>query len=175
MASITIARPRLDSSRAALNRARSLAPGLTETHLARALYLLWGERDYDPALAEFETARRQEPGNPDLLSGMAQVERRRGEWDHAVDLLEEALRIDPRSAVRARDLGETYLSIRRYGDAERSLDRAIQLAPDWAEPYASKAMLYLIWRSDRAASRAAVSLALTRVSPGRLALALLAP
>ena len=166
---------RLDSSRAALDRARHLAPGLPETHLAKAFYHFWGERDYDRALAEFETGRRQEPGNPDLLSAMGQVERRRGEWDHAVDLFEEALRIDPRSAVRARDLGETYLSVRRYADAERLLDRAIQLAPDWAEPYASKAMLYLIWRGDRAASRAAVSLALTRVSPGRLALALLAP
>ena len=166
---------RLDSSRAALDRAGRLAPGLPETHLARAFYHFWGERDYDRALAEFETGRRQEPGNPDLLSAMGQVERRRGKWDHAVDLFEEALRIDPRSAVRARDLGETYLSVRRYADAERLLDRAIQLAPDWAEPYASKAMLYLIWRGDRAASRAAVSLALTRVSPGRLALALLAP
>ena len=166
---------RLDSSRAALDRARRLAPGLPETHLAQAFYHFWGERAYDRALAEFETGRRQEPGNPDLLSAMGQVERRRGEWDHAVDLFEGALRIDPRSAVRARDLGETYLSVRRYGDAERLLDRAIQLAPDWAEPYASKAMLYLIWRGDRAASRAAVSLALTRVSPGRLALALLAP
>jgi eukaryotic-like serine/threonine-protein kinase len=166
---------RLDSSRAALGHARRLAPGLPETHLAQAFYFFWGERDYDRALAEFEIGRRQDPGNPDLLGAMGQVERRRGEWDHAIDLFEEAVRIDPRSAVRARDLGETYLSVRRYADAERLLDRAIQLAPDWAEPYASKAMLYLIWRGDRAASRAAVSLALTRVSPGRLGLALLAP
>jgi hypothetical protein len=36
-------------------------------------------------------------------------------------------------------------------------------------------MLYLVWRGDRAASRATVSLAFARVSPGRLALALLAP
>jgi eukaryotic-like serine/threonine-protein kinase len=166
---------RLDSSRVALDRARHLAPELAETHLAQAFYHAWGERDYDRALAEFEIARTREPGNPDLLSAMGQVERRRGEWDHAVDLLEQATRIDPRSALRARDLGETYLAARRYPDAERSLDRAIQLAPDWADPYALKAMLYLIWRGDRAASRAAVSLALTRVSPGRLALALLAP
>ncbi|HKU62120.1 MAG TPA: protein kinase [Gemmatimonadales bacterium] len=166
---------RLDSARAALDRARRLAPGLPETHLAQAYYLAWGARDYDRALAELEAARRQDPGNPDVLGAMGQVERRRGEWGHAVDLFEEALRIDPRSAVRARDLGETYLAIRRYPEAERSLDRAIQLAPDWADPYASKAMLYLIWRGDREASRAAVTLALTRVSPGRLALALLGP
>jgi serine/threonine-protein kinase len=166
---------RLDSSRAALDRARRLAPGHPDAHVAQAFYLDWGERDYDRALAEFETARRQQPGNPDLLSAMGQVERHRGEWEHAVALLEEAFRNDPRSAVRARDLGDTYLSTRRYADAERVLDRAVQLAPDWPDPYALKAMLYLVWRGDGAASRAAVSLALTRVSPGRLALALLGP
>jgi eukaryotic-like serine/threonine-protein kinase len=166
---------RLDSSRAALNRARRLAPGLPEGHIAQAFYHQWGEQDYDRALAEFETARRQQAGNSDLLGAMGQLERHRGQWDHAIALLEEASRNDPRSAVRARDLGDVYLSTRRYPDAERALDRAIQLAPDWPDPYALKAMLYLVWRGDRAASRAAVRLALTRVSPGRLALALLAP
>jgi serine/threonine protein kinase/tetratricopeptide (TPR) repeat protein len=166
---------RLDSSRAALERARRLAPGLPDGYIAQAFYHAWGEHDDDRALAEFEAARRQAPGNPVLLSAMGQVEARRGQWDHAIALFEEAVRNDPRSAVRARELGEAYLSTRRYADAERALDRAIQLAPDWADPYAVKAMLYLIWRGDRSASRAAVSLALTRVSPGRLAHALLAP
>jgi tetratricopeptide (TPR) repeat protein len=99
---------------------------------------------------------------------MGYVERRRGEWDRAIALFEEAVRYDPRSAPRALDLGDTYLSTRRYADAERHLDRAIQLAPDWADPYAYKAMLYLIWRGDRAAARAAVALA----SPGERGAAL---
>jgi len=166
---------RLDSSRAALARARRLAPGLADVHIAQAFYHDWGEQDYARALAALETARRQEPANADLLGAMGRLERHRGEWAHALALLEAAFRADPRSAVRARDLGETALATRRYADAERALDRAIQLAPDWPDPYALKAMLYLVWRGDRAASRATVSLALTRVSPGRLALALLAP
>jgi TolB-like protein/Flp pilus assembly protein TadD len=166
---------RLDSARASLEHAQRLAPGGPDASIAQAYYHYWGRHEYDRALAEFERARQEQPGNADLLSAMGQVERHRGEWDHATALLEEALRSDPRSAVRALDLGNTYLSTRRYPEAERYLDRAIQLAPDWADPYASKAMLYLIWRGDAAASRAAVSLALTRVSPGRLALALLAP
>jgi len=166
---------RLDSARAAVDAALRLGPDLPEAHVARAYYHYWGLRDYDRALAEFETARRRQPGNPDLLSAMGYVERRRGEWDRAVTLFEEAVRYDPRSAPRALDLGDTYLSTRRYAEAERHLDRAIQLAPDWADPYAYKAMLYLMWRGDRAATREAVELALTRVSAGRLALSLLSP
>ena len=64
---------------------------------------------------------------------------------------------------------------RNYAEAERRFDRAIQLAPDWAEPYAYKAMLYLVWRGDRVRARAVMGQAMTRVSPGRMAQALLIP
>ena len=65
--------------------------------------------------------------------------------------------------------------LRNYPEAERRFDRAIQLAPDWAEPYAYKAMLQLVWRGDRERARAVIGQALTRVSAGRLAQALLIP
>ena len=89
--------------------------------------------------------------------------------------LSEALRYDPRSALRTLDLADTYMSVRNYPEAERLFDRAIQLAPDWAEPYAYKAMLHLVWRGDLTLARAVVGQALTRVSAGRLAQALLIP
>jgi tetratricopeptide (TPR) repeat protein len=85
------------------------------------------------------------------------------------------VRYDPRSALRTLDLADTHMSLRRYAEAERLFDRTIQLAPDWAEPYAYKAMLYLVWRGDRDRARAVIGQALTRVSGGRLAQALLIP
>ena len=45
---------------------------------------------------------------------------------------------------------------RDYAEAERHFDRASQLAPDWAEPYAYKAMLHLVWRGDRDRARAVI-------------------
>jgi Flp pilus assembly protein TadD len=67
------------------------------------------------------------------------------------------------------------MSVRKYPEAERLFDRAIQLAPDWAEPYAYKAMLHLAWHGDLTLARAVIGQALTRVSAGRLAQALLIP
>jgi hypothetical protein len=67
------------------------------------------------------------------------------------------------------------MSVRKYPESERLLDRAIQLAPDWAEPYAYKAMLPLVWRGDLTLARAVIGEALTRVNAGRLAQALLIP
>ena len=166
---------RLDSARAAVETALRLSPGLAEGRIARGYYYYWGLVDYPRALEEFEAARRQQPSNSELLTAIGYVERRRGRWDSALVRFQEAVRYDPRSALRTLDLADTYMSMRDYAEAERRFDRAIQLAPDWAEPYAYKAMLYLVWRGDRTRARAVVGQALTRVSPGRMAQALLIP
>jgi tetratricopeptide (TPR) repeat protein len=65
------------------------------------------------------------------------------------------------------------MTLRKYPEAERQLDRTIQLAPDWAKPYGYKAMLYLIWKGDRQRARAVIGQAMSRVSTGRLARALI--
>jgi serine/threonine-protein kinase len=166
---------RLDSARLAVDRALALAPDLAESRIARGYYYYWGQDDYARALQEFEAARRQQPGDSELLTAIGYVERRRGEWDSALARLAEAARYDPRSALRALDLADTHMSLRDYAEAERSFDRAIQLAPDFAEPWAYKAMLQLVWHGDRDRARSVVAEALTRVSPGRLAQALTIP
>jgi serine/threonine-protein kinase len=164
---------RLASAKAAVDAALRLSPELPEARTAQGYYYYWGLRDYTRALAEFERALERQPSNSDLLAAIGYVERRRGRWDEATARMSEALRYDPRSALRTLDLADTYMSVRRYAEAERTYDRAIQLAPDWAEPYAYKAMLYLVWRGDLTHARAVVGQALTRVNAGRLAQALL--
>ena len=166
---------RLDSARAAIETALRLTPTLAEGRIARGYYYYWGQLDYGRALEEFEAARRQQPSNSELLSAIGYVERRQGRWDSARVRFEEAVRYDPRSALRTLDLADTHMSLRNYAEADRRFDRAIQLAPDWAEPYAYKAMLYLVWQGDRERARAVIGQALNRVSVGRLAQALLIP
>jgi TolB-like protein/tRNA A-37 threonylcarbamoyl transferase component Bud32/Tfp pilus assembly protein PilF len=166
---------RLDSARTAVETALRLSPDLTEGRIARGFYYYWGLVDYRRALEEFEAARRRQPSNSELLSAIGYVERRRGNWDSVLARFQEAVRYDPRSALRALDLADLSMWTRNYAEAERRFDRAIQLAPDWAEPYAYKAMLYLVWRGDRVRARAVMGQAMTRVSPGRMAQALLIP
>jgi len=164
---------RLAAAKTAVDAALRLAPELPEARTALGYYYYWGFTDYTRALGEFERALAQQPSNSDLLAAIAYVERRRGNWDQATARMSEALRYDPRSALRTLDLADTYMSVRKYPEAERLYDRAIQLAPDWAEPYAYKAMLHLVWRGDLTLARAVVGQALTRVNAGRLAQALL--
>jgi len=164
---------RLALARAAADSALRLVPDLPEGRIALGLYYYWGHLDYQRALAELERARRRQPSNSDLLSAIGYVERRRGRWNDAIARFTEALRYDPRSNVRAMDIGDTYFSIRLYREAERSLDRAITLSPDWATPYAYKANLYLVWRGDLPRARAVLGQALARLGPGRLAPAMI--
>jgi serine/threonine-protein kinase len=164
---------RLERVKRAAYAARSLAPDLAEAHVALGYYHYWGHLDYERALQEFEAARRLQPSNSDVLGAIGYVERRRGRWDAAVDRFREAIEVDPVSQQRAFDLGDTYLTLRKFPEAERQLDRTIQLAPDWAKPYGYKAMLYLIWKGDRQRARAVIGQAMSRVSTGRLARALM--
>jgi serine/threonine-protein kinase len=166
---------RVDSARAAVEHAVRLALDLAETRVARGYFYYWGMGDYGRALQEFEAARRQQPGNSELLTAIGYVERRRGQWDSARARFEEALRYDPRSALRALDLADTYMSTSNYAEAERTFDRAIQLSPDWADPWAYKAMLQLVWRGDLQRAHEVIRQALNRVSAGRLAQALTIP
>jgi predicted Zn-dependent protease len=52
-----------------------------------------------------------------------------GRWGEARRHLEEAARLDPRSGVVADQLGGLLLYTRRYAEAERVLDHALQLLP----------------------------------------------
>jgi eukaryotic-like serine/threonine-protein kinase len=164
---------RLERVKRAAYAARRLAPDLPEAHVALGYYHYWGHLDYERALQEFEAARRLQPSNSDVLGAIGYVERRRGRWDAAVDRFREAIEFDPVSQQRAFDLGDTYLTLRKFPQAERQLDRTIQLAPDWAKPYGYKAMLYLVWKGDRQRARAVIGQAMSRVSTGRLARALM--
>jgi tetratricopeptide (TPR) repeat protein len=70
---------RLALAEAALRAASRLRPDAAETHLARAQYLYYGQRDYDGALAELEIARRALPNDPRLFELTGYILRRRGQ------------------------------------------------------------------------------------------------
>ncbi|HEU5041360.1 MAG TPA: tetratricopeptide repeat protein, partial [Gemmatimonadales bacterium] len=166
---------RCEASKRAAEAAVRLARDLPETRIAQGYYQYWCLRALDPAREHFEAALTQQPSNSELLSALGYVERRQGRWADATARFSEALRYDPRSALRTLDLADTYMSTRNYVAAEPLFDRAIQLTPDWAEPYAYKAMLYLVWHGDLPRARAVLGQALARTSAGRLAQALSIP
>ncbi len=159
---------RLALAKAAADSGLALVPDLPEGRMALGYYYYRGFRDYGQALQHFNAARRGQPSNELVLAGIAAVERRRGNWDRAIAGFEEVLRYNPRSNLRAFDLGSALSMMHRYPEAERQLDRAIALAPEWANPYAEKAQLYLAWRGDLGRARASLRQALDRMSLAQL-------
>ncbi|HEX2219430.1 MAG TPA: protein kinase [Gemmatimonadales bacterium] len=163
---------RLALAREALDSAVRLGPALPETRMAQGLYRYWGHLDYAGALREFEAALRLQPSNSELLQAMGYVERRRGRWEESLARFAEALRYDPRSGARAFDVGDNYLSLHMFAEADHYLERAMTLSPDWPNPYVYRAWLQVVWRGDLARGRELMAQGLARIEPGRFAPAL---
>jgi serine/threonine-protein kinase len=91
------------------------------------------------------------------------VQRRQGKFEKAVVTLKEASELDPRSARLAFNIGETFMLLRKYSEAERYYERAISLAPDLLRPYAYKVQLYLLAEGSTKKARAVLNRALENI------------
>jgi TolB-like protein/class 3 adenylate cyclase/Flp pilus assembly protein TadD len=125
-----------------------MRPNSGEAHLAVAKHLYWGYLDYDRARQELDLARRSLPNDPlpFLLAGY--IDRRQGHWQESTKNLERAVELDPRNPGVLQQIALSYECLRRYGDAEGALDRAIALAPADAATRTQRAMLELYWHAD---------------------------
>jgi TolB-like protein/Tfp pilus assembly protein PilF len=130
---------RLDLARASVDRAIALDPDLPLAHVALGYYWYWGFRDYEHASTEFALAWKGMPNNAEILEAIGFVRRRKGDFEQALDDLTSAQRFDPQNRRLLLDIGQTYLSLRRFDEAAATYDRAIALAPDDPLGYAGRA------------------------------------
>ena len=138
----------------AARRAIDLAPETPDVHLALGYYHYMVEQDYEQALDEFAIAEKDRPGSSEILLARGYVLRRQGRWEEALDLLERALELNPRDALHAAELAETYETVRRYGEAIRYWDQSIALDPTQVYSYYSKAETYWLWNGTTQEARA---------------------
>jgi tetratricopeptide (TPR) repeat protein len=121
----------LREAKAAMDRAFELDPDLADAHVAKAYYLLLGEWEWRQADEAFQLALAMNPTNP----GMAY------HWyghylsfasrnQDALDAFTAALRLDPLSALHQACLGLTQVANGDLDLADRSLQRALELAPE---------------------------------------------
>lgn len=94
---------------------------------------------YDRARWHYAEALRLKPQNDRVLCAIAACDFVLGDRDDAISHLEEAVRVNPKSAVAHESLGQMYLS---DGIIERALQasaRSVELAPDQMGHLASRA------------------------------------
>jgi serine/threonine-protein kinase len=159
---------RLAKARKAADSALRLQPDLPEAHLALGQIHYWGELDYDKALREFRIAHARDPGNSDIAWARGLVERRLGQWDQSLADLRRAAELDPRSLVKNLDLFEVHLRRREYADAQRYLDRALELEPD-SPAYMYEAVLIVARDGDLGAAAEALRKGIRRAGLDNMA------
>ena len=119
---------RLDRAKKAADTALQLAPKLPQSHLAEAQYYYYGLRDYGRALGELNMARSLGGEQAEFIDLGALIERRLGRWNDAIRDGERAAELDPQNPYVVNELVESYISVRRFADADRTADKAIKAA-----------------------------------------------
>jgi tetratricopeptide (TPR) repeat protein len=144
-----------------------LQPDLPEAHLALAHFEYWGRYNYERALQELETAR---PGLPaETINLIGAIQRRQGKFDDAIRSQYDAVRIDPRSPRELAELTISLLYACRYEEADRVVERALAIAPNFAVASVFKALIHEKWKGDTELAKAVLREARGRLDPqGRL-------
>jgi serine/threonine-protein kinase len=140
---------RLARAREAVEAALRIDPDLPQAHSALAAYYYYGSRDYDRAVEHLRIAQAAAPNNGQIITLLADIYRRQGRFERALDNLQKAMELDPRSSFLALEIGLTHFWMRQYREADRSLDRTIALVPDQDLLYVMKARNHLSWHGSR--------------------------
>jgi TolB-like protein/Tfp pilus assembly protein PilF len=121
---------RRTKARTLAERALQIQSDLPEGHLALGFAYYYGDRDYDRALAEFAIAQKGLPNDPEAYLAIGAIQRRQGKWAASDANLEKAVSLTPNETWPMQNLALNYQMERRFDDANKTIDRAIKLAPD---------------------------------------------
>jgi TolB-like protein/Tfp pilus assembly protein PilF len=137
-----------DKARLHADEALRLQPDLPEGHLALGYSYYYGNRDYERALTEFEIAKRGLPNNAQAYLAIGAIQRRQGKWTESTANLEKSATLDPKNANILTNLASNYIALRNFEAADKTVDRAIAIAPQSIEMAALKGYLAILWRGD---------------------------
>lgn len=125
----------------AIEKALSVDPELAEAYAARGLLQMmrWestrtGTGNIDAATS-FQMALDLSPSLADAYVWFASLRQTEGEIDAAIDLLSEALTIDPLSRIPYVNLPSFYAARGANAETTAMLLKAIGIFPDWYLPY----------------------------------------
>ena len=92
-----------------------------------------------------------EPNDPEKLTLLGQLFGDAGAFDAALDPLNRAVKLDPKSFEAWHNLGVTYFRLQRYTDAREALEKAVALRPEfYGSVVLLGATLYILGDDDAA-------------------------
>ena len=159
-------------------QAVKIAPREEAPHEELGIYYL-GQKKYDEAVQEFQEAIRLTEGDdhPRLQLGLAY--QLKGDPQKAQQIFEAALGQNPQTtegrkllAANELTLADLYAQQKLYGDAIKTYNQALRLAPDFADAHNNLAWLYATcddpkYRDPRAAlDHAQTAVSLTQWTQG---------
>jgi TolB-like protein/class 3 adenylate cyclase/Flp pilus assembly protein TadD len=130
-----------EEARQAAETALTLQPNLGEAVLAKGHYYYACLKDYDTAIRYFEQARQFLPNSSRIPELLAYVARKRGQWDLSESYFNEAERLDPRNVDVFTQHARFFIALRRFPEALRKLDQALDIRPDDFDALAQKASI----------------------------------
>src|SRR5437867_4298534 len=139
---------RREKARLNADEALRLQPDLPEGHLALGFSYYYGDRDYERALAEFEIAKRGLPNDAQAYFAIGSIQRRQGKWAESTANLEKAAALDPKNTNILNNLVFSYIALRNFEAANRTIDRVIAAAPQSLQGTALKAFVAVQSKGD---------------------------
>jgi TolB-like protein/class 3 adenylate cyclase/Tfp pilus assembly protein PilF len=128
-----------EEARQAAETALALDPNLGEAVLAMGYYHYACLKDYDAAVRYFEQARQLLPNSSRIPESLAYVTSRQGQWDRSESFFNEAERLDPRNVKLLNQHALSYITLRRFPEALRKLEKVLDITPDDVNTVALKA------------------------------------
>jgi TolB-like protein/Flp pilus assembly protein TadD len=151
-----------ERARQAAEKAVALAPNAPQAYLALGEYRRLVLVDMHGALEQFARGKSLAPGSASLASALGTTEESLGQWNAAVEDLQQAQRLDPRSATNFYVMGEAFLYLRRYKEARQAFNGGLALAPRSLNLIQRRAMSFL-GEGDLAGARASLAAGLKDV------------
>src|SRR5215471_1339806 len=131
-----------DAAKRALETAQKLDPNSPETLIALSYYQWVVLHDFGPSKILLERVKNMWPGNSEVYWAFGKIARGEGRWDQSIAYYEQCLTLDPRNVGFLMDAAWTYTMLRRFPDALRLYDRALDILPNSLEIMAAKANIY---------------------------------
>jgi serine/threonine protein kinase/Flp pilus assembly protein TadD len=135
-------------AQSALTRALEISPGLVIGHqfLGRFLYCVY--REWEKAINHITTALEKSPNDSWVLADMAFALRGQGRWLESLEYFRRSLHFNPREPFSHLAMAPSLIFLRRFAEADRCLDEAINLSPNYGDAYLWKLRLHLSWKGD---------------------------